>query len=280
MQIGPLVDSDLSDALALSEAEEWNQTGADWLRLVHLEPTGCFAARDGQQLIGTVTTTTYGRELSWIGMMIVHREARGQGIGAALMHMALAYLQDKGISDIRLDATPAGRPLYASLGFIVESEFERWQGPVAATTGRSLGGSDDDPTRSVLVLDHAAYGADRSRLLERLVVEAVAKAHVFGENQGAPEGYALARRGRLATYLGPLIAPTSSAAERLLNDIVAQVAGEIVCLDLHMGALLDPGLLAARGLSKRRCLTRMRHGVQTAKPTVPSICASAGPEYG
>jgi len=64
MKLGLLKEEDVSAALALSAAEEWNQTAADWSRLTRLEPSGCFAAREGHRLVGTVTTTTYGREMA------------------------------------------------------------------------------------------------------------------------------------------------------------------------------------------------------------------------
>jgi ribosomal protein S18 acetylase RimI-like enzyme len=280
MQIGPLVESDLGAAFALSEAEGWNQTVADWQRLLELEPTGCFAARDGHRLIGTVTTTTYERGLSWIGMTIVDREARGQGIGAALMQMALAYLQDRESRDIRLDATPAGRPLYESLGFVVDSEFERWQGTIAPAPRAKVGAQNQSALSMMFTLDRDAYGVSRRRLLERLAAERVAMSAIANTKGEGLEGYALARRGRIATYVGPIVASTVAVAEQLLDDVFGEIAKGPVCLDLHLGGWLPIEALTVRGMSKRRALTRMRHGEATLSPTSPSICASAGPEYG
>jgi GNAT superfamily N-acetyltransferase len=78
--------------------------------------------------VGTVTTRAYGRTLGWIGMMVVTPAARHQGVGRALMDMALRHLREAGIPTVKLDATPAGRPLYESLGFSAEACMERWQG--------------------------------------------------------------------------------------------------------------------------------------------------------
>ena len=78
VKLGLLEPADLRAAVARSAAEGWNQTATDWSRLIELEPAGCFAARRGKHLVGTVTTITYGRALAWIGMMvygfIVNRE--------------------------------------------------------------------------------------------------------------------------------------------------------------------------------------------------------------
>src|SRR5688572_1939598 len=108
VSIGTLREVDLAEVIALSTGEGWNQTEADWRRLLSLAPDGCFAARVGGRLVGTVTTTMYDRALAWIGMMIVHPTSRRQGIGEAMMTRALAHLDAAGVSCVRLDATPAG----------------------------------------------------------------------------------------------------------------------------------------------------------------------------
>jgi GNAT superfamily N-acetyltransferase len=258
----------IAEAVALSETEGWNQTAADWRRLIELEPDGCFAVREGDQLIGTVTTATYGPTLAWIGMMIVHREHRRRGLGAALMRLALEYLASRGVATVKLDATPAGQPLYESLGFVTEVELERWQGvakPDSVPDSRETS---------------AAYGVDRGRLIESLVDGSVVDPIVVRRDDARDAGYALARCGRIATYIGPIVAESTPDAERLLDAALARLDRRDVCLDLHRGGFLEPAALAERGLTKRRGLVRMRYGAPNAAATSRSICASTGPEYG
>jgi GNAT superfamily N-acetyltransferase len=280
VKIGPFHTADVRAAERLSTQEGWNKTAADWSRLVRLEPSGCFAARDGSRLVGTVTTTTYGRTTAWIGMMVIHPDFRRQGIGAALMRTAMAHLQSLGITSVKLDATPAGRPLYESLGFVAEAEMERWQGVSHAAAGEDARHPTDDGPRRLIELDRAAFGADRSRLLEALVAECLGEPVIMGSEDAQPVGYALARLGRSAAYVGPLVATTARTAEQLLDRMLARLAGEEVCLDLHRGGLLEQALLVKRGLSKRRGLTRMHHGPSDDAGTGRTICASAGPEFG
>lgn len=131
VEIKLLREAYLPAALKLEEREMWNQTARDWNRLLTLNPDGCFGAFCGEGLIGTVTVMTYGQNLAWIGMMIVAQEYRGRGIGKQLMLAALHYCESRNIATVKLDATPAGRPLYQSLGFLPELPLERWQGPGA-----------------------------------------------------------------------------------------------------------------------------------------------------
>ena len=129
-------------------------------------------------------------------------------------------------------------------------------------------------------LDAAAYGADRSRLLQALLGDGVASPLIAWSRERHPVGYALARRGREAFYVGPLVATLASAAADLLHAMLARLAGAEVCLDHHVGSHLPASALEQRGLTRRRTLLRMRLGPRQTSGTPPSICASAGPELG
>jgi GNAT superfamily N-acetyltransferase len=280
VKLGPLHPGDVDAALVLSTHEGWNQTAADWSRLIRLEPSGCLAARDGSRLVGTVTTVTYGRGLAWIGMMIVHPDYRRKGIGAALMRRALEYAHGLGIESVKLDATPAGRPLYESLGFAAEAEVERWQGVARPASSSGPQGPIGESLPELLALDEAAYDVDRSRLLEPLAAESLGGPLVVESEHGVPMGCALARLGRTAAHIGPLIAASAVAAAQVLDAMLLRLEGREVCLDLHRGGFLDADALAARGLSKRRELSRMVHGARHEGGAGRSVCASAGPEFG
>ena len=166
IDIRVLQRSDIAAALRLKELAAWNQTEQDWQRLLRLEPRGCFCATSHGRVIGTSTTTTYGFDLAWIGMVLVDPEYRKRGIGKRLMQVALDYLRDIDVSTVKLDATPDGRPVYEGMGFKVESRVERWQG-VALTNETSVCKSlSTAELAELFVLDRAAFGADRSTLIE------------------------------------------------------------------------------------------------------------------
>src|SRR6185369_2196058 len=124
-----LFESDIPAAMQLKEAAGWNQTEEDWRRLLTLEPNGCFAAVKDGRLVGTTTTTTYGNDLAWIGMVLVDPQERRQGIARTLMNVAMDYLNGK-VASVKLDATAQGKPVYEKLGFQVESQVEGWSGTI------------------------------------------------------------------------------------------------------------------------------------------------------
>jgi GNAT superfamily N-acetyltransferase len=280
VKLNCLRHDDVEAALELSAQEDWNQTAADWSRLIRLAPQGCYAARSGGRVVGTVTTVAYGRALGWVGMMVVARDARRRGIGRALMEEALRHLRSASIATIKLDATPAGRPLYESLDFAAETGMERWDGVARHATDVDVREPDGPLLPALYRLDSAPFGADRAQLLSGLLGEPGNGALCSTSRNGDLTGYILMRPGRTSAYVGPLVATTTTAAVRLLDGALSRLRGRNVCLDVHVGGLLPVAVLEERGLTRRRGLTRMTFGVPSRAGTARRVCASAGPELG
>src|SRR5579871_2533909 len=106
-----LHSNDLPGAMRLQSAAGWNQTEQDWQRVLDLAPDGCFGIDVDGALAATTTAVCYGEELAWIGMVLTLPEFRRRGLARQLLEHALAYLQDRRVRCIKLDATDMGRPL-------------------------------------------------------------------------------------------------------------------------------------------------------------------------
>ena len=271
-----LFESDIPSAMRLKEAAGWNQTEADWRRLLSLEPNGCFGAvRDGR-LVGTTTTTIYG-ELAWIGMVLVDPQHRREGIATKLMSVALKYLNNK-VETIKLDATALGQPVYETFGFTVESQVERWAGTANSTRHETPAVMNDETVRELLNLDRLAFNADRSELIETLIDDACVAPVLIRAEDGALSGYALARSGTNKTYVGPVVAKDQDMTEKLLDHMLSQLPGHEVYLDVNRECIVDTGVLDDRGFVKERDLIRMAKG--PSQKTSPLVVAIAGPEVG
>ncbi len=280
-EFGPLTESDVPSALRLEELIRWNQTESDWRRVLALDARGCFGAFIAGQLIGTITTATYAGQLAWIGMVLVHPDYRRRGVATRLMRMALDYSQGAGLTTIKLDATPEGRPVYESLGFAPESVVERWEGTARTSPSSGMSKLDERTLPEFLDLDRLAFGADRSRLLDFLVKDSCCQPLVMVEPMnGRSCGYVLARRGERAFYIGPLIAVDERAALTLLDAMLDQLAGKRVYIDLNAGFPGGARALADRRFVKQRDLIRMRYGIESSAGTSNRVFASAGPELG
>ncbi len=284
IEIRLLGELDIPAAMKLKELARWNQTENDWHCLLQLEPRGCFGAFLDGSLVGTTTSTTYGRELAWIGMVLVNPQNRRCGIATRLIKTALDYLRQKVIT-VKLDATPEGRRVYEGLGFEAESLIERWAGiaratPVDDSNNVETAADMDIETRFEMVeLDRRVFGADRSRLIETLIDNACVAPVLTRTADRRLSGYGLARRGTNAGYVGPLVSTVAETAAPLLDRLLGQLVGQQIYLDLNSAFEMGARVLMDRGFEKQRNLIRMYYGTRN-KATCPWMVAIAGPEVG
>ena len=280
IKIRLLLESDIASAMRLKDEAGWNQTEADWRRLLLLEPNGCFCAVKDDLVVGTTTTTTYGNDLAWIGMVLVDQQHRGEGIATKLMTVALEYLEGR-VQTVKLDATPQAKAVYAKFGFEVESVIERWSGTGSSTTANTEArmATDRNDVRDLLILDRRAFNADRSRLIDKLIEDSSVPP-VFGRAPGgALNGYALARNGTKADYVGPVVTEDPAQVETLLDEILSRLSGHRVYVDSNTECSAAVSVLSDRGFVKERDLFRMRTSGSGLK-TSPLVVAIAGPEIG
>src|SRR5919204_6233556 len=95
---------DIAAADRLRALAGWNQTQEDWARLLDWEPDGCFVAEQDATIVGSATSTTFGRDLAWVGMMLVDPERRRQGIARCLLSRVLDWLEsDRRVRSVALD---------------------------------------------------------------------------------------------------------------------------------------------------------------------------------
>jgi GNAT superfamily N-acetyltransferase len=263
---------DVPSVMDISSAASWNQAPDDWRRLLQLSPQGCQVIEDVGRIVATTSLFSYGTRLAWIGMVLTRPEYRRQGLARRLMEDAIANAERYGIRTLKLDATDEGRPLYESLGFVVESTVERWERNAAefAAAQKPSGenGVQGPPHResipaSLLSLDEQAFGADRKVLLQSLSASDGCSA--------TTEGHLLTRPGRTAHYLGPCVATSEPEARKLIAALLEDSAGagkehKVNSSRAWIWDILptNPGAVrcaADLGFKRRRLLWRMRRGI-------------------
>jgi GNAT superfamily N-acetyltransferase len=266
---GPL---DLRRAAALSALVGWNQTEADWR---HFVEHGEVRALDdgGPALVATAATLRFSARLGWISMVLVRPDRRGQGLATRLMQWAIERLRAQGTACIALDATPAGRPVYAKLGFVAQGGFARWRLPGPMPTASGLRPMRADDLDAAARRDEAAFGAPRVALLASLRQRLPHAAFL------APDGgFVFARDGLRHPQIGPLVAPDAATARALVGAASGALAQPFL-LDLR-DDVADLALACeAAGGVRERPFTRMSLGAPI--PGDAALCpVLAGPEFG
>lgn len=251
---------DLPEAMALSTSAGWNQRLEDWQLLRRLASESSFTAVSDGRVVGTALAIDYGG-FAWIAMMLVEPGHRGRGLGARLLEAAMGTVPVNRL--IRLDATPAGRPLYMRHGFEDESMLTRSVAPAArpavpggpdAATVRPLTSAD---LPRIASHDGSLFGGDRSAVLAWALEAAPQYARVVDDGSGPPQ-YTFGRPGRLFDQIGPVVARDVASATALVSAALASATGRPVVVDAYDAGSGFVAWLRSCGFAGERPLFRMR----------------------
>ena len=251
----------LSRALLLSQEAGWNQTADDWA--VFFAHGTVLGIAHGDRLVATSAVLPYGADFAWLSMVLVTADWRRRGLATRLASACVSFLRDNGKAAL-LDAAPDATEIYAKLGFIPLCRMERWEG-----RGSGIATSSDSVD---LTPDHSVFGADRKFLLENFLARADTLA------LRAPHGFALLRRGAVASHLGPVVAHPAEASALLIAATRA-ASGRIYVDVLDAGNSIVPSL-SSLGYRPQRQFTRMALGLSRLPGDPSRLQAAAGPEYG
>jgi GNAT superfamily N-acetyltransferase len=236
LRIEPHADPDL--LVSLVDGERWTRAPGELERRFRLPIMRHLAAHDpardaarddarddsGGPALGNASVALHQDAgecaLAWVSGMIVRPEARGRGVGRALVREALALAAREGAARVGLDATPPARALYESEGFVALAETPRWRrAPDAPRVApASSASSAIYPISSCEIMELHAYdaprfGAGRGAYLADLLAAFPARSFVaFDRRSGVATGFAVGQE----RYVGPLVADSPDIAARLL----------------------------------------------------------------
>lgn len=270
--------SDIPAGMALKEQNLWNTTPEDWQRQLDLEPDGCFAAEADGQVVGTACACIFDT-VGWVNLVLVGEVHRGRGIGTSLMRTVLAWLDERRVPSIRLDATPMGRPIYEKLGFSTEYELTRYQGIMPtlapAADARDIAVAEVSDLPALALLDQRITGTNRDKLIRYLHQ----RLNLFVVRRSADiVGYAAFRPGTWARHLGPCLGDPD-ACRRLLRKLTHDLGENLVFMDVPVEQLSAKRFALSLGMTPQRRLTRMGRGVRVHEQLDQYWC-SFGPEKG
>ncbi len=274
--------SDMVELMRLKNAESWNQTKNDWRLLIQYKNSINLVAETDNTIVGTVTAINYANTVAWIGMMLVDKIHRGKGISKILLNETIEKLKDCG--SIKLDATPAGWPVYKKIGFIDEYTLSRMTCP--SVLKPSLGETyikteqlTEKDIPEVAQLDKQIFGADRTDLIHYLYANSPSLAFLTRENDMIT-GFCLGRKGQSFTQLGPVYALSDEAAKALIKSALSKLSGKAVAIDIHIDKPEIESLLSTYGFTRQRSFERMYLQKNPSPGNTKFQYLISGPELG
>ena len=281
--IRKLLHSDLPDLMRLKNQVNWNQTQSDGQFLIQGENNINFVLELENTIIGSVTGINYNNQLAWIGMMLIDKEYRGQGLSKLLLNKVINELEH--CNCIKLDATPSGYPIYEKFAFKSENKIWRWTNPnvdkpttrykyrIEVVTHRNI--------KEIASFDASVFGVNRMDLLSYLRENSGALAKVvMVMDEEEVLGFMMGRQGTNYTQIGPLSAISDEVAIALLEASLLQLIGTAVVVDVLDDKEVISTYLKQNGFTKQRPLERMYFQDCTCPGVIENYYLIAGPEFG
>lgn len=273
LPLASLTENDVAGCLALSAEAGWNQTADDWTLFMRHGTVFGVPDRNGRP-VASGAILPFSERFAWISMVLVTAACRRQRIGTGILEICCAELKRRGLVAV-LDATPAGERVYRPLGFAPMFALTRWQGQGGAGLPSDVRSIRADDMAAVIEIDAQAFGAPRAFLLRSFFARAPRLAFVMEDGTG----FALARPGRIATQIGPIVATDEDAAMALLSAALGAARGPVF-LDAADRWQKFGALLRGCGFTVQRPFLRMALGRSAPFGDVARTFVVAGPEFG
>ena len=114
------------------------------------------------------------------------------------MQHLLTWLDNKEVTQVALDASPVGQPLYEKLGFVACDQvyvFQRRNGKPVFNCPIETRNLSHQDLNLITVADNQAFGANRSRMLQALLEAYPGRAYIMQNELGQINGYLFAQIG-------------------------------------------------------------------------------------
>ena len=238
--IRPLVLDEVATLLQWAADEGWNPGLEDAPAFFAADPQGFLGAFVEGEFVAGISAVTYGTDFGFIGLYICHPSHRGRGHGRAVWDAGMARLGGRAIG---LDGVPAQRANYRSMGFEPAYDTIRMTGRASdlGAVATRVGAVEQ-----IADIDRRGFPAPRTAFLSEWIRPPRLVRMLDG-------GYGAVRRCVTDRKIGPLFAPDTETALRLLGAL----STETVSIDVPVARTAFLASLAQAGFTESFSTTRM-----------------------
>lgn len=259
LTIRPMAAPEISLALDWAAAEGWNPGLADAQCFARVDPQGFWRGDLAGDPVATISMVNYDDRFAFLGCYIVRPDRRGQGLGWQLWQGAIAHA---GSRTIGLDGVPEQQDNYRRSGFVLAHRNIRYGGvvnPAPPVNPLPLVDLQAVPFDLIAAADRQVFPAARPAFLRAWISAPGHRSRGYLEG-GKLRGWGVLRPCHRGYKVGPLVAQDSTIAQAIFTDLVADLEGEEVFLDVPQphGAALD--LATQQGLQPVFETARMYRG--------------------
>lgn len=272
------------EAFTLNEwaiTEGWNPGLSDQKIAREFDPAAFIALRKNNELIGGGSIISYNGLYGFMGLFIMRSDYRGQGLGAKLW----AYRRDQLIKRLQptaaigMDGVFNMAPFYAKGGFKFAHRDLRYEGIAThANKSSDVTALCDINFEIIDAYDQKHFPVPRSAFIKSWINQD----GVFGYAVITQEqliGYGVARPCHRGYKIGPLFADSAEIAETILSNILADIKGEFVQIDIPEPNQAGINLATQYGLAESFGCARMYLGHLNPMP-LQNIYSVTSYEFG
>ncbi|WP_242309105.1 GNAT family N-acetyltransferase [Bacillus cereus group sp. BfR-BA-01331] len=183
-----------------------------------------------EELIASAAIILYGETLASIGMVIVHPDYKGRGIGKAITDSCVKSVSTQ--TPIMLIATDEGKPLYEKLGFRAVSYVSKYICNSYNANYTCVGNKEymmnyeECDLEEIIQIDEGAFGTNRKAFLKKRIMQSE-QCIVEKDKEQNVLGYGLSLQTSENKIIGPVVAKNDAMAMRIVHYLAKGHNGKL-----------------------------------------------------
>ncbi|WP_253701465.1 GNAT family N-acetyltransferase [Bacillus sp. FJAT-27445] len=251
LTLSVLTESDIEGLMALSTSVGWDY---DTNEITTILSSGQVFGHKNEkgEIVSSAAIIPYDNKLASVGMVIVHHDYRGKGLGKETTQACIDFVS--GQTAVMLIATPNGKPMYEKMGFnevgsihkLVCKKYIPFNGNLSEKL--TIEAMQENDFEKVIELDKLAFGDSRRKFLLNRIKQAH-QSLIMRDQFGSVCGFGLSILGQVNMIVGPIVAPDFKAAADLTNQLAFHHNGRLR-IDIPIDDQLFMDFLEERGFKR------------------------------
>ncbi len=228
-QLTVLTTQDIQGLIELSASVGWDYDAHEIKTIMAAGRIVGHKNTEGK-IVSCAAITPYETNVASIGMVIVHEQCRGFGLGRIVTQACIDHVSEE--TAIILVATKEGEPLYEKMGFRTVEHVHKYLADNFVETTRDTDSIvimeefQEKDFEQLIKLDAGAFG-DRRELFLRERIQQSKRCVVVKNEHNQLIGYGLTIQGPIYLLLGPIVAPNKKIAHHIIEELAKGHNGKL-----------------------------------------------------
>ncbi|QWH27985.1 GNAT family N-acetyltransferase [Bacillus mycoides] len=229
MRVERLRKGRIEDIVALSSYIGWDYNREEIETVLN---TGIVygVVNEREELIASAAIILYGETLASIGMVIVHPDYKGRGIGKIITDSCVKSVSTQ--TPIMLIATDEGKVLYEKLGFRAVSYVSKYICNSYNANYHCVGNEEyivnyeERDLEGIIQIAEGAFGTNREEFLKYRIIQSE-QCIVTKDAQQNVLGYGISIQTPENKIIGPIVAKNDKMTMRMVHYLVREHNGKL-----------------------------------------------------